>query len=64
MLKKHFVFRDSSTYHPQSPYADFMRGLFTWTQTGSNKNDDAPDSIAMLAQLSQELTFSSIKIFE
>lgn len=61
-VKKHFIFRDSSTYHPQSPYADFMRGLLTWTQTGSNKNDDAPDSIAMLAQLSQELTFSSIKI--
>lgn len=60
-IKKHFIFKDPSQYHPNSEYAQFMNGIFTWTQTGGNKNDDAPDSIAMLAQLIQDLQGVSVK---
>lgn len=61
-VKKNFVFRYPSTYSQNSEYAKFMRGLLTWTQTGNNEHDDAPDSIAMLAQLVQDLTKNSVKI--
>lgn len=61
-VTKNFVFRDSSTYSENSEYAAFMRGIFSWTQTGKNRFDDAPDSIAMLAQMVQELQGSSVKV--
>lgn len=60
-VKKNFVFRHPSTYSPQSQYAKFMKDLCRWTQKGQNAHDDAPDSIAMLAQLTQELQFMGIK---
>ena len=61
-VKRYFIFRHPSTYHPQSEYALFMRDLLKWTQTGNNKNDDAPDSVAMLAQLKSDMEGNSIKI--
>ena len=60
-VKKNFVFKSTSTYSPNSEYAKFMSGLFSWTQTGNNAHDDAPDSIAMLAQLVQDISMNSIK---
>jgi len=64
MVKRKFVFRDKSTYSANSDYARFMRDVFTWTQTGKNKFDDAPDSLAMLAQLVQDIKGNSIKILD
>jgi predicted phage terminase large subunit-like protein len=61
---KNFVFKDPSTYSPNSEYAKFMKDLFKWTQMGSNAHDDAPDSIAMLGQLVQELTGMAIKFLD
>lgn len=61
-VKKNFIFRDPSTYSPNSEYAKFMKALLSWTQLGNNKTDDAPDSIAMLAQMIQELDGNAIKI--
>jgi len=61
-VKKHFVFRDPSTYSPNSEYAKFINGLLTWTQTGKNQHDDAPDSVAMLAGLIQDISNNSIQI--
>lgn len=61
-ITKKFVFRDKSTYSPHSEYAKFMKDVFTWSQTGKNKFDDAPDSLAMLAQMVQELQGSEVKI--
>lgn len=63
-VKKQFIFKDKSTYSQNSEYAGFMRNVFTWTQTGKNKFDDAPDSLAMLAQLVQDLQVSRIKIMD
>ena len=39
-----------------------MQNVLSFTQTGKNTNDDAPDSLAMLAQLYQDLTTTKIKI--
>lgn len=63
-VMKHFVFKDPSTYSPNSEYAKFMQDLFKWTQTGKTKHDDAPDVIAMLAQLAQDLSGNAIKILD
>lgn len=62
--KKTFIFKDPSTYSPNSDYAKFMKDLFKWTQTGKNKNDDAPDVMAMLSQLVQDLQGISVKILD
>lgn len=63
-VKKHFLFKDPSTYAPNSEYAQYMRQLTTWTQRGKNKFDDGVDSTAMLAQLFQDLSGMSIKILD
>lgn len=63
-VKKHFIFRHPSTYHPQSDYAKFMRDLLAWTQLGNNPHDDAPDAVAMLAQLIQDISYNQIKIID
>lgn len=61
-VKKHFVFKHKSTYSANSEYAKFMKAVMSWTQTGKNAFDDAPDSLAMLAQLIQDLTGRSVKV--
>ena len=61
-VKKHFVFKDASTYSKNSEYAHYIESLLSWTQKGNNKHDDAPDATAMLAQLCQELSGCYIKI--
>lgn len=61
-VKKQFIFRDPSTYTPRSDYARFMQDVLKWTQTGKNAHDDAPDTLAMLAQLFQDLSGMSVKV--
>ncbi len=61
-IKKNFIFKHESTYAKNSMYADFMKDLFGWTQVGNNAHDDAPDALAMLAQLFQDLDGMSVKI--
>lgn len=63
-IKKHFIFKDKSMYSPHSDYAKFMADVFKWTQTGKNAFDDAPDSLAMLAQLVQDLQGNSVKVLD
>lgn len=50
-IKNHFIFRSDYRDHPQ--YYKFMKNLFDYnkSQEGTNKNkhDDAPDSLALLA---------------
>jgi hypothetical protein len=45
---KKFYFLDSS--HRSEEYERFMRKLTMFSQTGKNKNDDVPDSLAILAK--------------
>lgn len=63
-IKTNFIFKDKTKYAPNSDYAKFMRDLFSWTQVGKNKHDDAPDSLAMLAQMIQELEGNAVKILD
>ena len=63
-VKKQFIFKDNSKYGGNSEYAKFMKDTLSWTQTGKNKFDDAPDSLAMLAQLFQDMQGGSIKILD
>lgn len=46
---KRFYFLDKK--HRDKEYAAFMKELTSFTQTGKNKHDDAPDSLAQLADL-------------
>lgn len=46
---KKFYFRDEKNSNKE--YRDFMRELTTFVVTGKNKHDDAPDSLAGLANL-------------
>jgi predicted phage terminase large subunit-like protein len=63
-VKKNFVFKHKTCYDSKSEYAKFIGDLLKWTQTGKNKHDDAPDAIAMLAQMFQELNGNSIKFLD
>ena len=63
-IKKQFIFKDKSKYSPNSDYAKFMKNVFSWSQTTKTQVDDAPDSLAMLAQLFQDLQGNSIKILD
>lgn len=46
---REFYFRD--TAHRNNEYAQFMRNLHSFTMTGKNKHDDAPDSLAGLCDM-------------
>lgn len=45
---KNFYFKDSSLYARNSPYAQFMKQLTTYTRSGKVPHDDAPDSLSLL----------------
>lgn len=63
-VKSNCIFKHKSMYAPNSEYAKFMADMTTWTQNGTNPFDDAPDTMAMLAQLYQDLSGMSIKILK
>lgn len=63
-VKKRFIFKEPSLYTPTSEYGQFMRDVFRWTQSGKNKHDDSVDSLAMLAQLIQDLEGTSVKVMD
>lgn len=44
-----FVFRESGCR--SKPYEMFMQNVFSFKMIGKNKNDDAPDSLAMAAEM-------------
>ena len=41
-----------------------MSAIFSWTQSGTNKHDDAVDAIAMMAQKFQDMVYNQIKIID
>ena len=63
-VKKYFLFKAPSKYTPNSEYGKFMKSLCSWTQTGKNKHDDAPDAVAMLAQMVQGLSSAKINVLD
>ena len=63
-VKEHCLFKDSSTYKPNSDYGKFMKMLCSYTMAGKNKNDDVPDAMAMLAEYAQGLSGPQIQIVQ
>lgn len=63
-VKEHCLFKDKSLYKRSSDYGRFMDMLCTYTMAGKNKNDDAPDAMAMLAEYVQGLTGAEVHIFK
>ena len=51
---REFYYKDPSLYSAKSDYGRFMTNLTTFLETGSSENDDAPDSLAMLANMIKE----------
>ena len=49
-IKKHCLFLDPSLYTPKSDYGLFMENVVTYTVKVKPPHDDAPDSLAMLAE--------------
>lgn len=48
-IKERFIFRESGKR--SKPYELFMQNVFSFKITGKNKHDDAPDSLAMAADM-------------
>jgi predicted phage terminase large subunit-like protein len=49
-VKEHFLFRDRSVCKGMGDYNKMLKFLTHFTIDGKNKNDDVPDSFAMLAE--------------
>lgn len=62
-IKKHFYFKDPSTYKRNSQYAEFMRNVTTYTRSGKVEHDDGPDSLAMLENLLRKRVGNGVQIF-
>lgn len=63
-ILKHFYFKDRSLYSPQSQYGLFIRELTTYTRTGKNAHDDAPDALALLENVIREQLGTHIRVFD
>lgn len=61
-VKKNFYFKDKSCYTINSEYYKFMQELLKFSQTGKNKHDDAPDAVAMLAEMIEGFRRAEVKI--
>ena len=63
-VKEHCLFKDKSTYKPNSDYGKFMKMLCSYTMAGKNKNDDVPDGLAMLAEYAQGMIANKVEVFQ
>lgn len=48
-IRERFIFLEDGKR--SKPYSQFMQNVFSFKMVGKNKNDDAPDSLAMLADM-------------
>lgn len=53
---QNFYFRDSSLYREDEMYGQMMNQLLSFVQTGKSLHDDAPDSLAGLANMLRKRT--------
>jgi predicted phage terminase large subunit-like protein len=63
-VKDRFLFKDNSVIKQDKEYKKFLSMLTGYTMAGKNKNDDAPDAIAMLAEYVQSLTANKVEVFK
>lgn len=57
-----FFFRD--IHNRSKEYNQFMQQLLSFTETGKNKHDDAPDSLAGLAEMTYLFKDNNVRIFK
>lgn len=62
-IKKHFYFKDPSTYERNSQYAGFMREATSHTRSGKVAHDDAIDSLSLLENEIRTIYSRTIEIF-
>ncbi|MGN0558364.1 MAG: LAGLIDADG family homing endonuclease, partial [Acutalibacteraceae bacterium] len=53
-IRERMIFRESGKR--SKPYSLFMQNVFSYKMLGKNKNDDAPDSLAMAIDMSKPAT--------
>lgn len=59
---KHFYFKDSSLYTPNSQYAGFVKQVITYTRSGKVPHDDAPDSLSLLENEIRGLVGAKVEV--
>lgn len=59
-VKEHFLFKDDSVV-PDKEYRKFMNAVCSYSMEGKNKNDDAVDSLAMLAEFVQSFAVAKVQ---
>ena len=63
-IKKHFYFKDPSTYPRGGQYWSFMREVTTYTRTGKVPHDDAPDSLSLLENELRSLIGAKVEVMK
>ena len=63
-IKKHFFFRDPSTYPRGSQYWNFMKEVTTYTRSGKVPHDDAPDVLSLAENELRSLVGGKVEIFK
>ena len=58
------MFKDDSVIKYDKEYKRAMNFLCSYTMGGKNKNDDAPDSLAMLIEMREETVGFKPEIFQ
>ena len=62
-ILKNFYFKDASLYARNSPYAEFMKQVITYTRSGKVPHDDAPDSLSLLENELRGLVGAKVEVF-
>jgi predicted phage terminase large subunit-like protein len=63
-IKKHFYFKDPSTYQRGGQYWAFMKEVTTYTRSGKVPHDDAPDVLSLAENELRMLVGSKIEVFK
>ena len=63
-IKKHFYFKDPSTYKRGGQYWAFMKEVTTYTRSGKVPHDDAPDVLSLAENELRMLVCSKIEVFK
>ena len=63
-IKKHFYFKDPSTYKRGGQYWEFMKEVTTYTRSGKVPHDDAPDVLSLAENELRMLVGSKIEVFK
>lgn len=63
-IKKHFYFKDPSTYQRGGQYWAFMKEVTTYTRSGKVPHDDAPDVLSLAENELRMLSGGKVEVFK